>query len=169
MLIKKPIRSAPAYQGQCTLLPQPIYQTLLCVSIRVLNKLFVYFLICSFKPLQTVPYHRWVSCWKEQQMCCQGTVSYCGLLPLPMIAWLGYVLTTKPFELTNTRLVVHKYEEVWKAHNSVKHDVCSSEWDNTCCVTYTWDTLVMNTLVGILSKLLPPMNYQLNHGILHTF
>ena len=28
---QKPIRSAPAYQAQCTLPPQPIYQTLLSI------------------------------------------------------------------------------------------------------------------------------------------
>ena len=37
---------------------------------------------------------------------------------------------------------VHRYEEMRKAHNS---DVCSLEWDDTCCVTYMDEILGHNT------------------------
>ena len=55
---------------------------------------------------------------------------------------MAQVLTAKPFKFTNALLVAHKYGEMRK--NSVKRDVRSSEWDDTCCVTYAWDTLDRN-------------------------
>ena len=42
----------------------------------------------------------------------------------------------KTIQVDYALLVAHKYEEMRKAHNSVKLDVRLSEWDDTCCVTY---------------------------------
>ena len=54
----------------------------------------------------------------------------------------------KPFKFTtqprSTQHSVHQSVQFSKVHNSVKLDVRSSEWDNTRCVTYTWDTLDRN-------------------------
>ena len=61
----------------------------------------------------------------------------------------AWVLTANPFNALQVRVGLlvaaaqlhmhthtYKYEEMRKAHNSVKVDVNSSEWDDTCCVTY---------------------------------
>ena len=72
--------------------------------------------------------------------------------------------TAKPFKVTNpintsqheaaswscsiahigAHTHAYKYEETRKAHNFVQLDMRSSEWGNTCCVTYAWDSLDRN-------------------------
>ena len=56
--------------------------------------------------------------------------------------------TAKPFKFTtqpySTQRDVHQSARFSKVHNSVKLDVRSSEWDDTRCVTYPWDTLDRN-------------------------
>ena len=58
-----------------------------------------------------------------------------------MIVRLGYYTNRKTIQVHNALLVAHKHEEMRKTHNSVKRDVPSSEWDDTCCVTYARNTL----------------------------
>jgi len=65
------------------------------------------------------------------------------------LLWLhAWVLTTKPFKFTtqpcSTQCTKHQSTWFWKVHNPVKLDVCSSEWDDTCCETYPWDTVDHN-------------------------
>ena len=38
--------------------------------------------------------------------------------------------------IAHAHMHAYKYEEMRRAHNSVILDVRSSEWDDTCCVTY---------------------------------
>ena len=60
------------------------------------------------------------------------------------LLWLHqWVLTAKPFKFTTAaqHAVCINFSKV---RNSVKLDVCSSEWDDTRCVTYAWDALDHN-------------------------
>ena len=64
-------------------------------------------------------------------------------MQLTLLQLHGLGTNRKTIQVHQRTAIAHKYMEMRKAHNSVKLDVRSSEWDDTCCVTYAWDILIV--------------------------